>query len=328
MSSQAASEASGVELHVANRYKLVKKIGSGSFGDIYYGVSLHSGKNVAIKLEALKAKYPQLYYESKLYKMLSGSDGVPKVKWAGKEGDFFVLVMELLGPSLEDCFNFCNRKFSLRTVLLLADQMLDRIRLLHSKNFIHRDIKPDNFLLGAGSRCNQIYIIDFGLAKRYRDPASGAHIPYREDKSLTGTARYASINAHAGREQSRRDDLEALGYVLLYFVLGELPWQGLKAASKKQKYEKIMEKKISTDIPTLCSKLPDVFVKYIQYARNLQFEEAPDYEHLKAMFTSVYVAKRYERATVFDWSMLSANPASVVTSTTSSKKTVGKGVAQ
>ena len=132
--------------------------------------------------------------------------------------------------------------------LLPAVQLISRIEFVHSKSFIHRDIKPDNFLMGLGKRANQVNVIDFGLAKKYRDPKTHIHIPYRENKNLTGTARYASINTHLGIEQSRRDDVESLGYVLMYFLRGSLPWQGLKAATKKQKYEKISEKKMSTPI--------------------------------------------------------------------------------
>lgn len=197
--------------------------------------------------------------------------------------------MELLGPSLEDLFTFCSRRFTIKTVLMLADQMIGRIEFVHCKHFIHRDIKPDNFLMGIGRHCNkvgnerilifkiasikrwararffmfflflfflglnlQLFIIDFGLAKKYRDGRTRLHIMYREDKNLTGTARYASINAHLGIEQSRRDDMESLGYVLMYFNRGSLPWQGLKAATKKQKYEKISEKKMSTPVDILC----------------------------------------------------------------------------
>ncbi|NXJ43638.1 KC1D kinase, partial [Ciconia maguari] len=243
-----------MELRVGNRYRLGRKIGSGSFGDIYLGTDISAGEEVAIKLECVKTKHPQLHIESKIYKMMQV--GIPTIKWCGAEGDYNVMVMELLGPSLEDLFNFCSRKFSLKTVLLLADQMISRIEYIHSKNFIHRDVKPDNFLMGLGKKGNLVYIIDFGLAKKYRDARTHQHIPYRENKNLTGTARYASINTHLGIEQSRRDDLESLGYVLMYFNLGSLPWQGLKAATKRQKYERISEKKMSTPIEVLCKGYP------------------------------------------------------------------------
>ena len=198
------------------------------------------------------------------------------------------MVIDLLGKSLEDLFNDCGRRFSLKTVLMLADQLLCRLEIIHTKCYIHRDIKPDNFLIGRGSRKHMVYVIDFGLAKMYRDPRTHRHIPFREGKNLTGTARYASINTHAGigelffllfffilklyiltkiLEQSRRDDLESLGYVLLYFLRGSLPWQGLKANTKKQKYERILEKKTSTSTDILCKGFPGIFcfLLYIYY---------------------------------------------------------------
>jgi casein kinase 1 len=293
-----------MELRVGGKFRLGRKIGSGSFGDIYIGTNVQSGEEVAIKLESIKSKHPQLLYESKLYKILAGGVGVPNVHWYGVEGDYNVMVIDLLGPSLEDLFSFCNRKFSLKTVLMLADQMVNRIEYVHAKNFIHRDIKPDNFLIGLGKKANQVHIIDFGLAKKYRDPKTQQHIPYREGKNLTGTARYASVNTHLGIEQSRRDDLEAIGYVLMYFNRGSLPWQGLKANGKKEKYEKIMEKKMSTPIEVLCKHFPSEFVTYLNYCRSLRFEDRPDYAYLRRLLKDLFFREGYQYDFVFDWTIL------------------------
>jgi len=293
-----------MELRVGGKFRLGRKIGSGSFGDIYIGTNVQSGEEVAIKLESIKSKHPQLLYESKLYKILAGGVGVPNVHWYGVEGDYNVMVIDLLGPSLEDLFSFCNRKFSLKTVLMLADQMVNRVEYVHAKNFIHRDIKPDNFLIGLGKKANQVHIIDFGLAKKYRDPKTQQHIPYREGKNLTGTARYASINTHLGIEQSRRDDLEAVGYVLMYFNRGTLPWQGLKANGKKEKYEKIMEKKMSTPVEVLCKGFPNEFVTYLNYCRSLRFEDRPDYAYLRRLLKDLFFREGYQYDFVFDWTIL------------------------
>lgn len=259
---------------------------------------------VAIKLECIRTKHPQLHIESKFYKMMQGGIGIPRIIWCGAEGDYNVMVIELLGPSLEDLFNFCSRLFTLKTVLLLADQMISRIDFIHSRDFIHRDIKPDNFLMGLGKKGNLVYMIDFGLAKKYRDSRTLLHIPYRENKNLTGTARYASINTHLGIEQSRRDDLESLGYVLMYFNLGALPWQGLKAVNKRQKYERISEKKLSTPIDQLCKNFPSEFPAYLTYCRQLHFEQRPDYNYLRKLFRSLFHQKGFTYDCVFDWNML------------------------
>ncbi len=173
-----------------------------------------------------------------------------------EERDELTMIMDLLGPSLEDLFTFCGRRFSLKTVLMIAEQMISRIEHVHTKNFIHRDIKPENYLIGLGKKSAHIFLIDFGLAKKYKDPKTHQHIPYKENRNLAGTARYASINAHLGIEQSRRDDLEAIGYVLVYFLKGKLPWQGVRANNKAEKYHKIMEKKMATPIEYLCLSLP------------------------------------------------------------------------
>jgi len=293
-----------MELRVGGKFRLGRKIGSGSFGDIYIGTNVQTSEEVAIKLESIKSKHPQLLYESKLYKILAGGVGVPNVHWYGVEGDYNVMVIDLLGPSLEDLFSFCNRKFSLKSTLMLADQMINRVEYMHAKNFIHRDIKPDNFLIGLGKKANQVHVIDFGLAKKYRDPKTQQHIPYRENKALTGTARYASVNTHLGIEQSRRDDLEAVGYVLMYFNRGSLPWQGLKANSKKEKYEKIMEKKMSTPVEVLCKHFPCEFTTYLNYCRSLRFEDRPDYAYLRRLLKDLFFREGYQYDFVFDWTIL------------------------
>ncbi|GMP90629.1 hypothetical protein CsSME_00041664 [Camellia sinensis var. sinensis] len=289
---------------IGGKFKLGRKIGSGSFGELYLGVNVQTGEEVAIKLESVKTKHPQLHYESKIYMLLQGGTGISSLKWFGVESEYNVMVIDLLGPSLEDLFNYCNRKFTLKTVLMLADQLINRVEHVHSRGFLHRDIKPDNFLMGLGRRANQVYVIDFGLAKKYRDLQTHKHIPYRENKNLTGTARYASVNTHLGVEQSRRDDLESLGYVLMYFLRGSLPWQGLKAGTKKQKYDKISEKKMLTPIEVLCKSYPSEFISYFHYCRSLRFEDKPDYSYLKRLFRDLFIREGYQFDHVFDWTIL------------------------
>ncbi|KAG5450226.1 Casein kinase I isoform delta-A [Clonorchis sinensis] len=293
-----------MELRVGNKYRLGRKIGSGSFGEIYLGTDLTRGEEVAIKLECTKAKHPQLQIEAKIYKLMQGGVGIPCLKWSGTEGDYNVLVLQLLGPSLEDLYNFCGRRFKLKTVLLLADQIITRVEYIHNKNFIHRDIKPDNFLMGLGKRGNLVYIIDFGLAKKYRDSRSHQHIPYRENKNLTGTARYASINTHLGIEQARRDDMESLGYVLMYFLRGSLPWQGLKAGTKRQKYERISEKKMQTPVEVLCEGYPVEMAIYLNFCRGLHFDNQPDYSYLRNLFRCLFHREGFSYDCVFDWNLL------------------------
>jgi len=287
---------------VGGIYRLGRRLGSGSFGDIYFAVNTQTGEEYAVKLESTKSKHPMLMYEAKLLKHLQGVPGIASMHHYDVEGDYHVMVMDLLGPSLEDMFNICHRKFSLKTVLMIADQMLYRIEYLHSKNFIHRDIKPDNFLVGHGKKTNVIYIIDFGLAKKYRDAKTQQHIPPRENKSLTGTARYASINAHVGFEQSRRDDLEAIGYVLMYFIRGQLPWQGFQANTKEEKYQKIMESKQNTTVASLCKGYPATFASYLNYCRALRFDDRPDYAYLRRLFKDLFRREGFNCDGLFDWS--------------------------
>jgi casein kinase I family protein HRR25 len=267
------------------------------------GTNIITGEEIAIKLESVKAKHPQLEYEARVYKSLAGGVGIPFVRWFGTECDYNAMALDLLGPSLEDHFKFCNRKFSLKTVLLLADQLISRIEYIHAKSFIHRDIKPDNFLMGIGKRGNQVNAVDFGLAKMYRNPNTHTHIRYRENKKFTGTARYTSTNSHHGVEQSRRDDMESLGYVLLYFCRGSLPWQGFQTATKEEKYHLIKEKKTTTSIEDLCRGFPNEFAIYLSYARSLRFEDKPDYNYLRKTFRDLFVREGFQYDYVFDWTV-------------------------
>ncbi|MCJ1471195.1 casein kinase I [Pseudocyphellaria aurata] len=300
-----ASSSSNV---VGVHYRVGKKIGEGSFGVIFEGTNLLNNQQVAIKFEPRKSDAPQLRDEYRTYKILVGCPGIPNVYYFGQEGLHNILVIDLLGPSLEDLFDHCNRKFTAKTVVMVAKQMLSRVQTIHEKNLIYRDIKPDNFLIGRpGSKsANVIHVVDFGMAKQYRDPKTKQHIPYRERKSLSGTARYMSINTHLGREQSRRDDLEALGHVFMYFLRGGLPWQGLKAATNKQKYEKIGEKKQTTAIKDLCDGFPvaEEFNKYLSYVRNLGFEDTPDYDYLRDLFTQALKNTGEVEDGEYDWMKL------------------------
>lgn len=255
-------------------------------------------------MESADSKHQQLLYESKIYRILQGGVGIPNLHWFGVENNFSILVIDVLGPSLEDLFQFCNKKFSLKTVLMIADQLISRIEYLHSKNFLHRDIKPDNFLVGLGKKADHIYLIDYGLAKKFRDPRTGLHIPYKKGKTLTGTARYASINTHIGIEQSRRDGLESIGYMLIYFLHGSLPWQGIQADNKQEKYEKIQNKKIATPIDVLCQDAPQEFLEYFRYCRNLKFEEKPDYVWIRRLFKDLFIRCEYQYDLIFDWALL------------------------
>ena len=273
------------------RYKIIKKLGNGAFGDIYKVEKKKTGDFLAAKVEkAVKnQKHIMLFWESKLIHKLRGKTAVPNLHFVGDEKTedgkmYHVMVMDMLGKSLEDLFQECRRKFDISTVLHISVQMIKRIQVVHEERIIHRDIKPDNFLVGGTDQTKStVYIIDFGLAKCYKS-SDGEHIPFRDGKNLTGTARYASINTHIGYEQSRRDDLETIGHVLLYFLKGSLPWQGLPGRSKAEKYANIKKKKKEVKIEELCKDQPDEFAEFMHYCRGLSFTQDPDYGYIISLF--------------------------------------------
>ena len=296
---RADSEDSMLGTLVFDRYKLLKRLGAGSFGRIYSAE--YENQYYAIKLENKNHGQNLLENEAYIMSYLNGP-GLPAVKSYGYSSRHNILVMELMGKSLEDIFeSFVVRKMTVRCVCNIGYQMMEIMEYIHKKHIIHRDIKPDNFVIGRGEKKKYIYILDFGLAKKYRSSRTLKHNPMIKNKNLIGTARYASINALDGNSQSRRDDLEAIGYVLMYFLRGRLPWQGIPVKNKEERYRKIMEKKIETSAEELCQGFPEEFTNYIHYTRNLEYEQDPDYGFLKGLFLNVLKRGGFVVDCYYDW---------------------------
>ncbi|KAF8056169.1 kinase-like protein [Lyophyllum atratum] len=290
-------------LRIGGKYRLKKKIGSGSFGDVFSATNVITGVDVAVKLEDTEVDNPKLREEWNIYKAIGQGEGIPKVFWFGLECGYRSMVMSLLGPSLADLFETCHRQFSVKTVCMLAIQLISRLEFIHNRNYVHRDIKPDNLLAGPLGHKSEslIYLVDYGLANQYRDAMSFTHIPYMRQATLTGTIRYLSVNGHRGVELTRRDDLESLAYVLIFFLRGSLPWQGLEATSRKKKSALIMKKKLDISATQLCRNLPNAFAILLDYSRSLAFDAPPDYTYLRAIFHDVLHDKGYAADHVFDW---------------------------
>ena len=254
---------------INNKYLLLEKIGEGSFGSIYRGQNIRSKEYVAVKIEEIKNNTKLLKHETVVYQYLNNSLGVPSVKWFGKDEKNYYMVIELLGKSLQEVKNkFVN--FSLTLVLQIGIIIVKLLRFIHDKGLVHRDLKPENFLLSLKKTDNKIYIIDFGFCKSYL--INNKHMSEKRSNNLIGSNTYASINAHNYIELSRRDDLESLGYMLIYFYLGTLPWQTISNVENLNDKIKYLKNCILED-----TNLPEVLVFYMNYVKNLSFEEIPNY---------------------------------------------------
>jgi len=272
---------------IATYYKVVATLGRGSFGHVVKAVDTRTGVRVAIKLEEKHAEYPQLLYEARILEQLGHNRGIPELYWYNSFQSWNVLVMPLLGISLEADRLASGGTLPIVKLIDIAQQGLDRLRTLHEKGWAYRDIKPENFVWHRSHGKTILYLIDFGLCKRMIYPGTSFHITNRSGKTLTGTPRYASLHAHSGIEQSRRDDVESFVYMLIYLAKGALPWQRLppsKTPGSENNFAKIAACKNSINLDVLCEGLPPGCKKTLQYARALEFEDMPDYTYMDRLW--------------------------------------------
>ena len=279
-----------------------RQLGKGGFGQIYLGRNIKENTPIAIKVED-SSNRSHLHLEYEILKDIQGGIGIPRIFKYRQGQKHNYLIMELLGKSIEKLFSDNEKCFTYKTIFQIGYQMIERIQYVHYKGYIHRDIKPGNFVIGRGEKNKIIYIIDFGLSKKYIDLETNKHIPYKEGKGLTGTARYVSLFTHYGIEQARRDDIESIAYNLIYFAKGKLPWQGVKTKNKKEKHKKIMESKLANTPGILCMGLPDEFEKLLKYSRKLEFEEEPDYKGIKTMFKNYIINNGDTMNMEFEWNL-------------------------
>lgn len=282
-------------LLVHDRYKVGRRLSQRRFCEVHEGTDQRTQEPVAIKFEEKTSSNPSLPVEFQYYMELNNTIvGIPRFYHYEDKFGFNVLVMELLGASLEDLFDKYQRKFTMKTVMQLAQQMIQQVAAVHKKGILHRNLKPGHFLMGRkGSDGEKVLnIVDFRLAKHHTEKTNdykSRHIEMGESRFLVGTPRYCSINAHKMRTLSRRDDLESVGYVLVYLAKGRLPWQGQTGTSEEEKLSKIHRLKIETKTKLLCDKLPACFAEYIDYVRvKLGFKDTPDYDYLANLFKKGY----------------------------------------
>lgn len=286
-----------------NNYKITKYINSGSFGNVYEVIHKKSKDVFALKIPIIseeKDGQKMLVDESKIYKHLSNpSKGIPNVKLIPYDGKK-VMIMDLLGPSIDSLFHKHKKHFSLQTIIKLTISMINILEYIHSKGYIHRDLKPDNFTIDKQTQ-KIIYCIDFGLAKKYINK-SGEHIDFSKSRKFCGTAKYASIAAHERIEQSRKDDLESLVYMLVYLYKGKLPWSDIKISDKRKRYKKIYKEKLKYTAEELCEKMPREYTVFLNYIRAMSFDEKPPYSSFIKMFTKLYNKNNYSHD-LFDWEL-------------------------
>lgn len=268
---------------IGGKYIQEKLIDKGCFGDIFQVRNQETGEFYALKVEKLSSPTQLLQREARVLRILEGPPFVPRVYYFGKDSQSTYMVIELLGPSLEVCFRSLSNRLPLGLLLRITVKLLTIFEYIHSCGYVHRDIKPENFLFDLGGADSELFVIDFGFAKRYLDSAN-QHVGMKEGKKMIGTARFVSVNTHLGRRQSRRDDLEALCYMLVYLGKGTLPWLHIRTASTNTQYEKILTLKQSIDPQTLCEGLPESFTHFLTYTKSLSFSDPPDYQFLKSMF--------------------------------------------
>ena len=282
---------------IFKKYRTVKKLGEGSFGNLYK--AFYDDEYYALKMEDISLDYDLLENEATILNYLQGPN-IPKFISFSKDKGYNVLVMELLDQSLDNILSKL-RRFSVKTVAMLGYQLIKILKYIHDKHIIHRDIKPDNLAMGRKELNGTLYIIDFGLAKKFRSSRTLKQFPLIKRHSLTGTARYASINALQGYEQSRRDDLESAMYVLMFFLRGNLPWQNIKIKGKHDKYLKICNKKKEISSKELGKNFPSEFAELLEYFKNLGYTEDPDYEMCLKKMLNVLERENATFDYVYDW---------------------------